>query len=213
MSSGVFMLLVSRGTLRCHLVEADVRPFLGHKACIGMQLIKVLDSDDVNRPVTGDRPMFAVRDADDPLTKEQLVSRFPNLFADGIGKLDGNYHIRLDPGVDPVQHAPRRVPVALRSKLQTTLNEMVEQDVLAPVTTPTPGISSIIIDDIHGGTQFREEWEFEELPASKGPAVQREHYPLPTIEEIATRLHGGNVFAILDVRSGFWHICLDDEPY
>ena len=41
--------------------------------------------------------------------------------------------------------------------------------------------------------------------------VQREHYPIPTIEDIATRLHGGNVFAIFDVRSGFWHICLDDE--
>ena len=87
--------------------------------------------------------MFDVRDVDKPLTKEQLVSRFQNVFADG--KLDGNYHVRLDLSVDPVQHAPRRVPVALRSKLQTTLNEMVEQDVLAPVTTPTPWISSMVV--------------------------------------------------------------------
>ena len=120
------MLPMSRGktrcTLRCKIVEADVRPLLGRKVCTCMKLFKVLDSDGINRPVTGDRPVFAVRDADDPLTKEQLVSRFPNVFADSIGKLDGNYHIRLDPGVDPVQHAPRRVSVALRSKLQTTLN-------------------------------------------------------------------------------------------
>ena len=79
------------------------------------------------------------------LTKEQLVSRFPNMLADGIGKLDGNYHIRLDTSVDPVQHAPIGVPVALRSKLQTTLNEMVDQDLLAPVTTPTPWISSMVV--------------------------------------------------------------------
>ena len=144
---GQVMLPVSRGKTRCTLrsnLESDVRPLLGHKACIGMKLFKVLDSDDINYPVTGDRPVFAVKDADKPMTKEQLVSRFSMVFVDGIGKLDDNCHIRLDPSVDPVQHALRRVPVALRSKLQTTLNEMVEQDVLVPVTTPTPWISSMV---------------------------------------------------------------------
>ena len=52
----------------------------------------------------------------------------------GVGKLDGEHHIHLDPSVDPVQHAPRRVQEALRSKLQSTLEDMVQQDVLAPVT-------------------------------------------------------------------------------
>ena len=56
---GQVLLLVSRGdtrcTLHCNLVEAAVRPLLGRKACIVMQLIKVLDSDYVNRPMTGVR--------------------------------------------------------------------------------------------------------------------------------------------------------------
>ena len=67
----------------------------------------LLDYDDVDRPRTGNRPVFAIRDAGKPLTKVQLVSMIPNAFADGIGKLDGNYHIRLSPIVDHVQHAPR----------------------------------------------------------------------------------------------------------
>ena len=45
--------------------------------------------------------MFVVRNADKPLTKEQLVSRFPDVFADGIGKIDGNNHICLDPSINP----------------------------------------------------------------------------------------------------------------
>ena len=92
---GEVMLPMSRGKTRCTLrskiVEADVRPLLGRKVCTYMKLFKVLDSDGINRPVTGDRPVFAVRDADDPLTKEQLVSRFPNVFAGSIGKLDGMF--------------------------------------------------------------------------------------------------------------------------
>ena len=51
---GRVLLAVSRGntkcTLRCNLV--DVHPLLGQKACIGMQLIRVPDSDDVNEPNT-----------------------------------------------------------------------------------------------------------------------------------------------------------------
>jgi len=43
-------------------------------------------------------------------------------------------------------------------------------------------------------------------PKDLNAAVQREHYPPPTIENIATRLHGAKVFAMLDVGSGFWHI-------
>lgn len=38
----------------------------------------------------------------------------------------------------------------------------------------------------------------------------REHYPLPTIEDVATRLHGAKVFTVLDVSKGFWHIPMDD---
>ena len=150
--------------------------------------------------------MFAVKNADKPLTKEQLASRFPNVFADGIGKLDGNCHIRIDPSIEPVQHAPRRVLVALRANLQATLNEMTEQDVLDPVTTPTPSISSMVVVPKKNG-KLRICLD----PKNLNYAVQREHYPLPTIEDIATRLHGATFFTILDVRSGFWYICLDDE--
>ena len=41
--------------------------------------------------------------------------------------------------------------------------------------------------------------------------IQREHYPLPTIEDVATCLHGTKFFTKLDVKDGFWHIELDQE--
>ena len=61
----------------------------------------------------------------------------------------------------------------------------------------------------------QEGWENKELlcldPKDLNQAIQREHYPLPTIEDIATRLHGAKVFTKLDVRNGFWHIKLADS--
>ena len=48
-------------------------------------------------------------------------------------------------------------------------------------------------------------------PRDLNHEVQRENYPLPTIEDIATRLHGGKIFTKLDVRNGFWHVKLNEE--
>ena len=48
-------------------------------------------------------------------------------------------------------------------------------------------------------------------PQDLNRAILREHYPLPTIEEVATRLHGAKVFTVLDVRHGFWHVPLDNK--
>ena len=48
-------------------------------------------------------------------------------------------------------------------------------------------------------------------PKDLNRAVQREHYPLPTIEDVATRLHGAKVSTVLDVRSGFNHLVLEED--
>jgi len=39
--------------------------------------------------------------------------------------------------------------------------------------------------------------------------MQREHYQLPIIEDIATRLNKAKLLTVLDVQSGFWHVLLD----
>ena len=42
-------------------------------------------------------------------------------------------------------------------------------------------------------------------------AIQGHHYPLPTIEDIATRLYDAKLFAVVDVKNGFWHVVLDEK--
>ena len=34
---------------------------------------------------------------------------------------------------------------------------------------------------------------------------------LPTVEDMAKRLHVAKVFTIMDVKNGFWHVNLDEE--
>ena len=105
-----------------------------------------------------------------------------------------------------VQHAPWRIAVALRPKLKEALDDLVAQDVIAPVTTPTEWISSIVaVPKKNGKLRICLD------PKDLNRAIQREKYQLPTVEDIATRLHGAKVFTMMDVRNGFWHVSLEEE--
>ena len=48
-------------------------------------------------------------------------------------------------------------------------------------------------------------------PRDLNKAIQREHYPMQTVEEVVTELSGAKVFSVLDATSGFWHIKLDEK--
>lgn len=45
-------------------------------------------------------------------------------------------------------------------------------------------------------------------PRDLNKTIRREHYPLPTIEDVATWLYGAKMFTVLDVRKGVWHVQL-----
>lgn len=94
------------------------------------------------------------------------------------------------------------MPVAVREQLRSTLDQLVQQDILTPMIKPTPWISSLVIVPKNYGLCLD--------PKDLNKAILRENYPLPTIEDVATRLHGAKMFSILDVSCGFWHVELDE---
>ena len=79
------------------------------------------------------------------------------MFADGIGKLDGNYHIRLEsgPSIDPVPHAPRRSGGArIKATDDTERNGRTGRSGSCDNTNS--------VDIVNGGCA-QEEWEVEDL--------------------------------------------------
>ena len=46
-------------------------------------------------------------------------------------------------------------------------------------------------------------------PKDLNSARKREHFPMLTIEEVATRLNGANIFSVFDASNGFWQVKLD----
>lgn len=73
---------------------------------------------------------------------------------------------------------------------------MVEQEITCPITPPKPRVSSFVVVS-------KPDWKLRLCldPKDLNKAVQREYYPLPTIEDVATRLHDAKVFTKLDIEN------------
>ena len=122
-----------------------------------------------------------------------------------MGELPGEYHIVTDESVTPVIHPPRRVPVPLREKIIEKLDEMVQREIITPVTEPTAWVSSMLVvvkpDNLRICIN----------PRDLNKAICREHYQMPTIDEVVTRLTNAKKFTVMDAKDGFWKKRLDTE--
>ena len=191
--------------LFCKLVDSyNIRPILGRKACVGMKLIEYTDNGALHKPSIRGAQVYAVDDAQ--ISKAAITEKYATVFGDGIGELESEYRIRLDDAVDPIQHAPRRVPVAPRDRVKATLDDMVREDIIEAVEKPTEWISSMVVI-----TKKDSKLRICLDPKDLNCAIRREIYQLPTIEDIATRLNETKVFTVLDGRHGFWHVRLEDR--
>ena len=122
----------------------------------------------------------------------------------GLGCLPGMYHIQLIDGATPVVHAPRKVPVPQREKVIEELKRMEKLGVIVRQENPTEWVNSlVVVQKPNGAVRLCID------PRDLNAAMKRSHYPMKTVDEVATRLQGANTFSILDAKSGFWQLKLD----
>lgn len=78
------------------------------------------------------------------LTKEVIFEDYSDVF-DGLGCLPGTYSIELDKTIKPVQHQPRRVPVAQKTEVKAEIERLVTKGIITKVVEPTDWISSMVV--------------------------------------------------------------------
>lgn len=133
---------------------------------------------------------------------QETLKEFPDL-EKTTGTLPGMYTIKIDPTVTPVVHPPRRQPAALLPRIKDKLKEMESQGYLVKVTEPTDWVYSMVVAT--RGDKIRICLD----PTDLNKAVRREHYPLPTVEEVVTQCPDAKLFSVLDAKSGYLQIPLN----
>ncbi|GFR69846.1 retrovirus-related Pol polyprotein from transposon 297-like Protein [Elysia marginata] len=82
------------------------------------------------------------------LSRAYKIDEFGDKFGD-IGYVHEEYHVKIDGSIKPVTAPPRRVPLALREKLKTQLDETKRQDVIAKVAELTKVLKFMILVQNH----------------------------------------------------------------
>lgn len=168
-------------------------PILGLDACCAFQLIL--------------RPTINSIVANPKLPNlEQIVNNYKNCFK-GLGCLKNyTHHITVDSGVQPVVHAARKVPFAIQGDLKRKLNQLETDGVVSKVTQPTNWVNSLVI--VH---KKDKSLRLCLDPTNLNRAIKREHFKIPTIDEILSKVSGAKYFSTIDCSNGFWQIKLDNE--
>ncbi|XP_039870493.1 uncharacterized protein LOC120723214 [Simochromis diagramma] len=167
------------------VVKSETKPILGIQTCEEMGLIK---------------RVMALNKSDEM----DIFKEFADVF-EGIGCLEGEHTIQINDSVVPKVHPPRKIPVTLREKLKVELDTMEKMEVITKIEEPTQWVNPIVIVEKATG-RLRVCLD----PRDLNTAVMREHYQLPTVEEITSRLAKAKYFTVLDASSGFWQLKLDE---
>lgn len=167
------------------VVNTSAPPVLGLKGCIDFGLIKM------ERSVT------------ETQTGVPVLEKFADVFK-GIRQFPGACTIYLDTHATPVILSPRCIPLTLFTHPKEELESMERQSVMAKVTEPNGWVNMVIAEK---SGQLRACLD----PKDLNKAIKWLHYPLPTLEDITSKLAGARYFSVLDVRSGYWVIRLMEE--
>jgi len=187
------------GNSKCYkslfiVTEQNVQPILGLQECEKLELVKCVLQVNVEQPVETSSS-----------TTSSVFTEYAEVF-NGLGCLPSTHQIRVDDSVTPVVEPCRKVPFGLHDKLKQELDRMESLGVVAKVSEPTEWVNSMVIVPKKSG-QIRVCFD----PRNLNKAIRREHFRLPTREDIMSKFAGAKIFSKLDASSGFWQLRLDED--
>lgn len=166
-----------------YVVPSQDPPLLGFPAIQALGVIRFVDS-----------------------VTDSTVTLKDSLF-DGLGELQDEYVIRLQPGAKPFSlSVPRRVPIPLHKPVREELTKLESQGVIQRVDRPTPWCSGMVAVPKAGGG-YRICVDLTRL----NEVVLRERHILPSVENILGRLGSAKVFSKLDATASFHQVKLSEE--
>uniref|UniRef100_A0A670HPH4 Gypsy retrotransposon integrase-like protein 1 n=1 Tax=Podarcis muralis TaxID=64176 RepID=A0A670HPH4_PODMU len=137
---------------------------------------------------------------------EGLVKDFAEVFDGTLGQYTGTpISFSLDPQVAPIKLKPRRVPFALKAKVDEQLDKLIAQGVLEPVDHAkweTPIVTPVKPD---GSVRICTDYK-----CTINKALQQHAYPVPVVQHLLHSLGEGKVFAKLDLAQAYQQLPVDD---
>ena len=147
---------------------SNTKPLIGLQTCRDLELISINQVNEVHESTT------------------DILREYDDVF-NGLGLVQGEYHIELRDDAKPTIDPARKVPLSLMPKLKETLDKMSKSGVISKVDGPTDWVNILVIVEKKDGTL-----RLCLDPKNLNKVIKREHYSAPTAETISNNLSQGS---------------------
>lgn len=184
--------------LSFNVTETKHGPLLSRDACLKLELLRI------EKEVKSIESELQITIDADRMVIDQLINNYACVF-EGLGRMEGEVKLAVNPEVNPIIQAPRRHPLAKQAKLKDELNKLLRDGIIMKEEEHTEWCSNIMLLERNGKTRL----VLDPIPLNK--ALLRPNYQFPTVEEVLPAISKAKVFSKLDARKGFWQVVLDEE--
>ena len=98
-------------------------------------------------------------------------------------------------------HPPKKIALSLQPKLERELGEVVKQGIIVPVDEQTDWVNSLVVRQKPIGSL-----RICLDPKDLNKSINREQYPIPTLDMVTNRLQDATLFSHLDGKSEYWNV-------
>ena len=138
---------------------------------------------------------------------KELLSEYQDVFALDNSELSSTdlvqHHIETG-DVKPIRQHPRRIPFALREKVDEMVQDMLEQGVIQHSQSPWSS-PIVLVAKRDGTTRFCVDYR------KLNSVTKMDVFPLPRIDDSIDILSHSRYFSTLDLRSGYWQVKMAPE--
>ena len=150
--------------------------------------------------------MFALSSQTPESSGAELLDEFPELTSPGMGRTSRVASLDIHPNVPPIFYKARPVPLALKPMVEAELDRQIQSGVLRPVESAEWAAPVV--------TVLKRDQKSVRLCGSYDLTVNKvsrlQQYPLPKVDELLTKLAGGEKFTKIDLREAYLQVPLDE---
>lgn len=141
------------------------------------------------------------------LELQNLLSQFKEVFSDRLGCFNQyKIRLRLKQEAKPIFFKARPVPFALKEKIDKEIDRLLKSNVIESVNQSEYASPIVPVLKNDGAVRLCADYS-----QTLNKQLHIDKYPLPTVNELFTKLHGGVQFTKLDMSSAYTQFEIIDD--
>lgn len=137
----------------------------------------------------------------------KLISKYPKLFTGELGLCANvSVDLKLKPDSNPIFFKARPVPFALRGRIEEEISRLQKLGILVPVKLSDYASPVVPVLKRDGKIRLCADYS---VTLNKQLVIEK--YPLPRIDELFAKLHGGQQFSKLDLSRAYNQLSLNES--